>query len=57
MTARSACSRCWSRSLQLARAVTDPELSDQVLASAYQNAMTIAGASPSPSFTPTQESE
>lgn len=30
-------------SLQLARAVTDPELSDQILASAYRNAMRIAG--------------
>ena len=32
-------------SLQLARAVTDPQLSDQILASAYGNAMRIAGAS------------
>ena len=38
-------------SLQLARAVTDPQLSDQILSSAYQNAMSIAGASPSPSHT------
>lgn len=30
-------------SLQLARAVTDPELSDRILASAYRNAMTIVG--------------
>lgn len=30
-------------SLQLARAVTDPEQSDQILASAYRNAMRIAG--------------
>lgn len=37
-------------SLQLARAVTDPDLSDQVLASGYQNAMRIAGQ-------PTQETE
>lgn len=44
-------------SLQLARAVTDPTLSDQVLASAYQNAMSLAGASAAPSFTPIQESE
>ncbi len=33
-------------SLQLARAVTDPELSDQVLKAAYANAMTIATAHP-----------
>lgn len=33
-------------SLQLARAVTDPELSDQVLASGYQNAMRIADSQP-----------
>jgi TetR/AcrR family transcriptional repressor of nem operon len=44
-------------SLQLARAVTDPALSDQILTSAYQNAMSIAGATTSPSFTPTPESE
>jgi TetR/AcrR family transcriptional repressor of nem operon len=31
-------------SLQTARAVTDPELSDQILAAAYSNAMTIATA-------------
>ncbi|TJZ77075.1 TetR/AcrR family transcriptional regulator [Rhodococcus oryzae] len=37
-------------SLQLARAVTDPELSDQILTSAYQNAMRIAdNSTPSPS--------
>ncbi|MFC7501521.1 TetR family transcriptional regulator [Nocardioides sp. CPCC 206347] len=33
-------------SLQLARAVTDPELSDLVLASGYQNAMRIADSQP-----------
>jgi AcrR family transcriptional regulator len=44
-------------SLQLARAVTDAELSDQVLSSAYQNAMSLAGASPSPSSTPALEPE
>lgn len=33
-------------SLQLARAVTDPELSDQVLASGYENAMRIADSQP-----------
>lgn len=44
-------------SLQLARAVTDPELSDQVLRSAYDNAMHIAE-HPNPlSGKPTQESE
>ena len=36
-------------SLQLARAVTDPELSDQILASAHQNAMRIADNSAPPS--------
>lgn len=30
-------------SLQLARAVTDPDLSDRILAAAYANAMTLAG--------------
>ena len=44
-------------SLQLARAVTDPDLSDQILASAYQNAMRIAGSSTPPSSKPTQEHE
>jgi TetR/AcrR family transcriptional repressor of nem operon len=44
-------------SLQLARAVTDPTLSDQILASAYQNATSLAGAAASLSFEPTQESE
>jgi len=43
-------------SLQLARAVTDPELSDQVLAAAYTNAMTIAGASQRPAASIDQES-
>ena len=44
-------------SLQLARAVTDPDLSDQILASAYQNAMRIAGDSTPPSAKRTQEIE
>lgn len=44
-------------SLQLARAVTDPELSGQILASAYQNAMLIAGNSTSPSSHRTQDTE
>ena len=35
-------------SLQLARAVTDPELSAQVLAAAHANAMAIVGAQPLP---------
>lgn len=43
-------------SVQLARAVTDAELSDRILASAYTQAMTIAGARPGPAGTPTQES-
>ena len=44
-------------SLQLARAVTDPELSDQILTSAYDNAMRIAE-HPNPlSGKPTQETE
>ncbi len=43
-------------SLQLARAVTDRALSDQVLAAAYSNAMTIAGAQQSPAAPLTQES-
>lgn len=42
--------------LQLARAVTDAELSDRILAAAYTQAMTIAGARPGPAGTPTQES-
>ncbi|KQZ69692.1 TetR/AcrR family transcriptional regulator [Nocardioides sp. Root151] len=41
-------------SLQLARAVTDPALSDQILASAYRNAMRIAGG---PTTTPTPHQE
>lgn len=41
-------------SLQLARAVTDPELSDQILASAYRNAMRIAG-DETPTRNPHQE--
>ncbi|MGY0540212.1 TetR/AcrR family transcriptional regulator [Nocardioides sp. YJ-D4] len=40
--------------LQLARAVTDTEMSDRILAAAYTQAMTIAGARPA--GTPTQES-
>ena len=44
-------------SLQLARAVIDPELSDQILSSAYQNAMSLAGTSASPSSKPTHESQ
>jgi len=40
-------------SLQLARAVTDPELSDRVLDAAFENAMRIATAPPRPD--PTQE--
>ncbi|MFA7267094.1 MAG: TetR/AcrR family transcriptional regulator [Candidatus Nanopelagicales bacterium] len=44
-------------SLQAARAVTDPELSDQILAAAYSNAMTIATASPDPGRPTRQESE
>ena len=43
-------------SLQLARAVTDAELSDRILAAAYTQAMTIAEARPGPAGTPTQES-
>jgi TetR/AcrR family transcriptional repressor of nem operon len=44
-------------SLQLARAVTDPDLSDQILASAYQNAMRIADNSTPPGSERTQEIE
>jgi len=44
-------------SLQLARAVTDPELSDRVLAAAYTNALTIAGAPQPPAATLDQESQ
>jgi len=43
-------------SLQLARAVTDAELSDRILAAAHTQAMTIAGARPGSTRTPTQES-
>lgn len=43
-------------SLQAARAVTDPELSDRILAAAYANAMTLMGARPGPASAPTQES-
>lgn len=43
-------------SLQLARAVTDAELSDRILAAAYTQSMTIAGARPGPATAPTQES-
>ncbi|GGU36249.1 TetR/AcrR family transcriptional regulator [Nocardioides albus] len=43
-------------SLQLARAVTDAELSDRILAAAYTQAITIAGARPGPATTLTQES-
>ena len=42
-------------SLQLARAVTDPELSDQVLSAAYTHAMTIAGAREAADTTTDQE--
>ena len=44
-------------SLQFARAVTDPDLSDQILASAYQNAMRIADYSNHSSFSRTQETK
>jgi len=43
-------------SLQLSRAVADPELSDQILAAAYANALTLAGAGPAPTATTDQES-
>jgi len=43
-------------SLQLARAVTDPVLSEQILSAAYTNALTIAGAQPGSAATPDQES-
>ena len=43
-------------SLQLARAVSDADLSDRILAAAYTQAMTIASARPGPATTPTQES-
>ncbi len=44
-------------SLQLARAVTDPALSEQILSAAYTTAMTIAGAQPGATGPRTQESE
>lgn len=44
-------------SLQLARAVTDTELSDRILAAAYTNAMTLAAAQPGPTATIDQESK
>jgi AcrR family transcriptional regulator len=44
-------------SLQLARAVTDPELSDQILTAAHQNAMRIADNSAPLAFKRTQETE
>jgi TetR/AcrR family transcriptional repressor of nem operon len=43
-------------SLQLARAVTDTELSDRILAAAYAHARAITGALPAPATPPTQES-
>jgi len=43
-------------SLQTARAVTDPELSDRILAAAYTNAMAIAGAPPGSAASRTEES-
>jgi len=43
-------------SLQLARAVTDPALSEQILSAAYTNALTIAGAQPGSAATLYQES-
>ena len=44
-------------SLQLARAVTDPELSDRILAAAYSNAMTLARRRSVPRPTADQETE
>jgi TetR/AcrR family transcriptional regulator, transcriptional repressor for nem operon len=43
-------------SLQLARAVTDTDLSDRILAAAYTHAVTITGAHPGPAEPPTEES-
>jgi TetR/AcrR family transcriptional repressor of nem operon len=43
-------------SLQLARAVTDPALSERILSAAYTNALTIAGAQPGSAATANQES-
>jgi len=42
--------------LQTARAVTDPALSDRILAAAYTNAMTLACPQPGAASNPTQES-
>jgi hypothetical protein len=39
-------------SLQLARAVTDPELSDRILESAFRNAMALIGAAVDTASTP-----
>ena len=44
-------------SLQAARAVTDPELSDRILAAAYSNAMTLATAAHQPARLTRQETE
>jgi TetR/AcrR family transcriptional repressor of nem operon len=44
-------------SLQTARAVTDPELSDQILAAAYSNAITIATAPLHPASSARQDTE
>lgn len=44
-------------SLQAARAVTDPELSDRILAAAYTNAMTLASAPQHPVRPTRQETE
>jgi TetR/AcrR family transcriptional repressor of nem operon len=44
-------------SLQAARAVTDPELSDRILAAAYSNAMTLATAPHQPARPTRQETE
>lgn len=44
-------------SLQLARAVTDPELSDQILSSAYQNATRIVDITTPKSIKRTQETK
>lgn len=44
-------------SLQLARAVTDPALSEQILAAALTNALTIAGAQPGSAATHRKESK
>ncbi|HWM74805.1 MAG TPA: hypothetical protein VNQ53_13730 [Nocardioides sp.] len=44
-------------SLQAARAVTDPELSDRILAAAYSNAMTLATAPHQPARPTRQETQ